>query len=264
MTAQTRPTLKGYFNTGDVPTEAQFADLIDTFGTLAELVSVSTGEGASLVGIEDSAGYFTGTTVEAALAENYASIDGLDTRLATVEGAYLTDTDVSFYAFDSGGTHTTARPSVAAGSIVYWYNTGGTEPTNLAANDVWEGTVTDPDILKADTSDVLTAGFASTVDDDGTQTTGTYTPDYTTGNFKQITNGGAFTLAPPSPANDNAISVVVLVINNASAGTITTSGFTAVKGDSFDTTNTNKFMCHIDVYDDGGTEYSVLTVAALQ
>lgn len=30
MTTQTRATLKSYFNTGDQPTEAQFADLIDS------------------------------------------------------------------------------------------------------------------------------------------------------------------------------------------------------------------------------------------
>lgn len=42
MTAQTRPTLKTYFNTGDKPTEAQFVDLIDSFarvGTVADPTS---------------------------------------------------------------------------------------------------------------------------------------------------------------------------------------------------------------------------------
>lgn len=33
MTAQNRTTLKGYFNTGDTPTESNFADLIDSFPT---------------------------------------------------------------------------------------------------------------------------------------------------------------------------------------------------------------------------------------
>jgi len=36
MTAQNKTTLKGYFNTGDQPTEAQFADLIDTLGLLRQ------------------------------------------------------------------------------------------------------------------------------------------------------------------------------------------------------------------------------------
>lgn len=122
----------------------------------------------------------------------------------------------------------------------------------------------DADTLKADTSDVLTAGFGAAVDDNGTQSSGTYTPDYTTGNFKQIINGGAFALAPPSPANDNAISITLMIINNASAGAITTTGFDHVAGDSFDTTNTNRFLCQIDVYDDGGVEFATLQVLALQ
>lgn len=36
MAQQSRSTLKGYFNTGDVPTEAQFADFIDSVKNLAE------------------------------------------------------------------------------------------------------------------------------------------------------------------------------------------------------------------------------------
>lgn len=43
------------------------------------LASTANGEGASLVGVEDSAGNFTGTTVEAVLAEIQATIDGLKT-----------------------------------------------------------------------------------------------------------------------------------------------------------------------------------------
>ena len=47
MTAQSKTTLKGYFNTGDIPTEAQFANLIDSFPqgdvtpTLEELTASS-------------------------------------------------------------------------------------------------------------------------------------------------------------------------------------------------------------------------------
>lgn len=36
MTAQNRSTLKGYFNTGDVPTEAHFADFIDSVKNISE------------------------------------------------------------------------------------------------------------------------------------------------------------------------------------------------------------------------------------
>lgn len=36
MALQNRSTLKGYFNTGDIPTESQFADFIDSVKNLAE------------------------------------------------------------------------------------------------------------------------------------------------------------------------------------------------------------------------------------
>jgi hypothetical protein len=99
----------------------------------------------------------------------------------------------------------------------------------------------DADTLKADVADVLTAGFAHTPDNDGTQSSGTYTPVETTGNMKRIVNGGAFTLAPPT----NNCCIIVQITNNASAGAITTSGFSGVFGDAFTTTNGDDFICTI-------------------
>jgi len=123
----------------------------------------------------------------------------------------------------------------------------------------------DADILKADTADQLTAAFTAAVDDDGTQSSGTYTPSVSAGsNAKKIVNGGAFTLAPPSPASNEHIALSLLIVNTTGAGAITTSGFTKVGGDSFSTTTTDEFLCHIQVYDIGGTEYSFLDVVALQ
>lgn len=37
MTAQNRTALKGYFNTGDTPTEANFSDLVDSFPLVSEI-----------------------------------------------------------------------------------------------------------------------------------------------------------------------------------------------------------------------------------
>lgn len=45
MTSQTRATLKGYFNTNDQPTEAQFADLIDSGLNLADETNWTLGSG---------------------------------------------------------------------------------------------------------------------------------------------------------------------------------------------------------------------------
>jgi hypothetical protein len=42
MTAQSKPTLKGYFETGDAPTEAQFINLIDSY-VLSNITQGGTG-----------------------------------------------------------------------------------------------------------------------------------------------------------------------------------------------------------------------------
>lgn len=99
-------------------------------------------------------------------------------------------------------------------------------------------------------------GFSATSYSGGTISSGTYTPASTNGNFQHITNGGAFTLAPPS----TVCTIIVEVLNNGSAGTITTSGFTKVTGDALTTTNGSKFQCFITK----SQNYSSLNVVALQ
>ncbi len=69
------------------------------------------------------------------------------------------------------------------------------------------------------------------------------------------TNGGAHTLAPSA----NVGSILLDITNNASAGAITTSGFTKVVG-AFATTNALKYRCHISI----GNAGSLLTIQALQ
>jgi hypothetical protein len=113
----------------------------------------------------------------------------------------------------------------------------------------------DADTLKADTADVLTAGFAATPYNAGTKTTGTFTPDEANGNMQYAVNGGAHTLAPPT----NNCTLVIQYTNNASAGAITTSGFTKVSG-AFTTTNADDFMCYITKLNG----FSVLDIRPLQ
>ena len=114
----------------------------------------------------------------------------------------------------------------------------------------------DADTLKADTADVLTAGFACTVHDAGTKASGTYTPDEANGNMQKAVNGGSHTLAVP--AND--CTMVIQYTNNASAGTITTSAYTIVDGDTITTTNGHDFFFYITNSD----AFTLLTVKALQ
>lgn len=117
----------------------------------------------------------------------------------------------------------------------------------------------DADTLKADTADVLTAGFAATPYNAGTKSSGTFTPDEANGNFQYATNGGAHTFAPPT----NNGTLIVLYANNASAGAITTSGFTQVTGDSLTTTDGHEFLFYVTKHNNGSA-FSHLHVTALQ
>lgn len=118
----------------------------------------------------------------------------------------------------------------------------------------------DADILKADTTDELAVGYTSANSDAGTKSSGTFTPDPRTSNFQHAVNGGAHTLAPP----DYNCTMVILYKNNASAGAVTTSGFTKVDGDDLTTTDGDEFFMYITRYNDGSTTFSALTVKALQ
>lgn len=154
---------------------------------------------------------------------------------------------------------------VGTGSGTYQAESGATLRTSLGLAIGTNVQAYDVDTLKADVADTLTAGFRDTMDDDGTKSSGTYTPTDSAGTWsKKIVNGGAFTLAPPSPANNEVIYGSILMINNASAGAVTVTGWTNTGGDTLDTTNTNKFIGNFVVFDVGGTEYSFLTWSALQ
>lgn len=91
----------------------------------------------------------------------------------------------------------------------------------------------------------ITAGFSHTADADGTFSSGTYTPTYVGGNYKTITNNGAFTLAAPTAAG--SYNIEIDITNGATAGAITWSGFITgfPKGDPLTTVNGSKFKLHI-------------------
>jgi hypothetical protein len=87
----------------------------------------------------------------------------------------------------------------------------------------------------------LTAGFTTDEEDLGTVTGGTVTLDFTKESVKTLTANGAFTLAPPASGTG---SCEIWVTNGASAGAITTSGFTKVIG-SYATTNAKKYLFQV-------------------
>lgn len=101
----------------------------------------------------------------------------------------------------------------------------------------------DAEILRADTDDNLTAGYTATADDDGTQSSGTYTPSPVGGNLKRIVNGGAFTLVAPTYAGD--YTMIIQMTNNSTAGAVTISGFNRETGDALTTTDGDDFFLFI-------------------
>ncbi len=112
--------------------------------------------------------------------------------------------------------------------------------------------------LRTDEADQTIAGGGARVTSFslGTPTAAsTVTLDPGDGPMQHLTNNAAFTLAPGS----NGGSILLDITNGASAGAITTSGFTKVVG-AFTTTNGHKFRCHVSV----GNAGSLLSIQALQ
>lgn len=116
------------------------------------------------------------------------------------------------------------------------------------------------DVLQPGVPANLTAGFTSTAFNAGTKSSGTFTPDPDNGNLQRAVNGGAHTLAPPAVGSGDALTMIIQYTNNASAGAITTSGFTAADTAAYNTTNGNDFMFDITVING----FSRLVVTALQ
>ncbi len=103
----------------------------------------------------------------------------------------------------------------------------------------------------------LTGGFTASNDADGSFSSGTFTPTPVGGNFKSISNAGAFTFAAPSVAG--VYTLVVEITNVTGAGAITFTGFSKVNGTTT-TTVGNRFQVFITKTLNGSTA----TVGAMQ
>lgn len=101
-----------------------------------------------------------------------------------------------------------------------------------------------------------TGGAGVTSKDLGTISSGTVTPNPSNRKLQHYVNNGAHTLAPGAVTGWYHLDIT----NDASAGAITTSGWTKVKGDSFTTTNGHKFRCYASI----GNAGSLLFVNAMQ
>lgn len=113
--------------------------------------------------------------------------------------------------------------------------------TQLASQ---KATKTYADTKLAKAGGIMTGGVKPTSYNAGTKSAGTFTPDYTNGNYQYATNGGAHTLAAPT----DEVPIDILYTNNGTAGAITFSGFTVgagKTGDALTTTNGHRFMISI-------------------
>jgi hypothetical protein len=133
---------------------------------------------------------------------------------------------------------------------------GGWFKYTPAADCGWIAYVQDEDIFYTFKATAWGSGTQATAYPAGTKSTGTFTPDPKLGTLQTATNGGAHTLAPPGVD----CTMIIQYTNNASAGAITTSGFTLVDGDASTTTNGHDFFFQITQIG----SFSRLSIVALQ
>lgn len=124
MPVENRTTLKTYFETNDVPSQAQFTNLIDSAANLGE---ANDFQGNSIRGV-------TGVTIEnvsgllsAATHSGTTIVTSGNVTIPTVTGFYVT--------IEAGGAHTVT------------FNGATSAP--MAAGDVMSVTVRSPTVIKA-------------------------------------------------------------------------------------------------------------------
>jgi len=166
-------------------------------------------------------------------------------RRTAANDGWQADRDPVLTTFEAA--RITLRSADGAETLADFIANGGTYLRHDNVNRFWT-TATGAEIYGALEVDVingaaLAGGFTATEDNDGTISSGTYTPTPVGGNFKRIINGGAFSLAAPSAAGD--YTLCIQISNNATAGAITLSGFTRTGGDAFTTSNGHKFFVFI-------------------
>lgn len=141
----------------------------------------------------------------------------------------------------------TVSGTPTTGNLAQFASTSAVEDAGLAASALLRNAVEDQTVA---------GGARITIKDLGTISSGTVTPDPGDRPHQKYTNNGAHTLAPGTNYGDYIIDV----LNAASAGGVTTSGWTKKAGDAFTTTNGHKFRCFCSVTADA----SSIVVLALQ
>lgn len=133
MTAQTRATLKTYFETGDKPTQTQFANTIDSFVSLLDTTAQTVVSDISLGGSLAVSGKSTLASVVATIVSATTVSPGSITGTATNDnapagavGEYF-EIEVSAGAaisLSNGQTNNAAKLPLGAGDWDVWANAG--------------------------------------------------------------------------------------------------------------------------------------------
>lgn len=241
---------------------------VDAFGrvtnagtTAAPLASVST------VGflVRQTAGTVTTRSISGTTGQVLVDNGTGDTANASIglvssgvsAGTYGANGTTPIFVVDGFGRLTSATTTVVAGGVgsvsagdgSITIGGTGSAPTvavtsaGLAPSKFQSGTIP------------VSIGYSATPSDQGTKSSGTFTPTTAAGNFQYAVNGGAHTLAPPT----TDCTIVLQYTNNGSAGAINTSGFTKVVG-SFTTVNGDDFMCALTRCNG----FTLLVITALQ
>ena len=198
---------------------------------------------------------FVANVFQGSLSGNATTATTLQTgRTITLSG------DVSGSATFNGGSNVTITATVADDSHNHTIaNIDNLQASlNTLQSNIDGKEAIDAEILRADTDDNLTAGYTSTAVNDGTKSSGTYTPSPVGGNLRRIVNGGAFTLAAPTYAGD--YTMIIQVTNTTGAGVITMTGFNRGTGDATTTTSGHDFFFFITKINN----YKSINIQALQ
>lgn len=221
-------------------------DIADTFNSVQPVVWGGTGA-SSAAGARSALGLGTMSLQNASgVAITGGTADGVAITGGTVGGTSIGTSTVVLKQ--------SASPTPTAEGDIQW----DTDDNQIKIGD-GSGTLSFSDNSKlavlAAQDQVITGGSRVTPLPLGTITTGTVTLDPGDCPLQSYTNGGAHTLAPGS----NTGYIFLDITNNASAGAITTPGWTKVVG-GFTTTNGNKFRCGCSI----STAGSLLTIQAMQ